>query len=195
MTSAMPPRWAEAALRLLLMPRDRETVPGDLLEEYRESIHPARGRRAADRWYVRQVAGFAWRGNILWAALFSAAFVGRTALDWRVPTTDFYARSVASTAIAVSILLCAGFWFAWRTQSLRSGAVAGVLTTSIAAVMNAIGRANSGSGPGARSIANCPGATSEANPAEENTRTCTPSASRRFSSRIATTRFTSTFVS
>src|SRR5688500_10263372 len=39
-SDARPPRWAEAILRLLLKPEDRESVSGDLLEEYRETIVP-----------------------------------------------------------------------------------------------------------------------------------------------------------
>jgi hypothetical protein len=50
-----PPRWAEGFLRLGLAPRDRDTIAGDLLEEYRQVILPARGRLRADLWYVRQV--------------------------------------------------------------------------------------------------------------------------------------------
>src|SRR5215467_7782266 len=38
-----PPTWAESLLRLLLTSKDRESVSGDLLEEYRESIVPALG--------------------------------------------------------------------------------------------------------------------------------------------------------
>ena len=48
-SDARPPRWAEAILRVLLKPHDRETVSGDLLEEYRDTIVPTRGR-AADLW-------------------------------------------------------------------------------------------------------------------------------------------------
>jgi len=56
--SACPPRWAEAALRLLLPAGDAEAVTGDLIEEYRESVYPSRSRWRADLWYVRQVMGF-----------------------------------------------------------------------------------------------------------------------------------------
>lgn len=59
-STARPPAWAEATLRLLLKPADRESVTGDLLEEYRDSVLPERGRRRADIWYVMQVAGFVW---------------------------------------------------------------------------------------------------------------------------------------
>jgi hypothetical protein len=53
-----PPAWAESVLRVLLAPRNRETVTGDLLEEYCEVVQPARGDVRAKLWYVRQVASF-----------------------------------------------------------------------------------------------------------------------------------------
>ena len=55
---ADPPAWAESFLRTLLEPRDRDTVTGDLLEEYREVVLPQRGALRAKLWYVRQVASF-----------------------------------------------------------------------------------------------------------------------------------------
>lgn len=54
-----PPRWAETLLIDLLKPRDSETIPGDLLEEYREERLPALGRARADFWYIRQVISIA----------------------------------------------------------------------------------------------------------------------------------------
>jgi hypothetical protein len=56
-SNARPPQWAELLLRLLLKPKDRESVSGDLLEEYRDTIVPRLGS-AANRWYVRQVGSF-----------------------------------------------------------------------------------------------------------------------------------------
>lgn len=53
-----PPAWAEALLRRLLKARNRETISGDLLEEYREVILPLRGAGRAWMWYVRQVVSF-----------------------------------------------------------------------------------------------------------------------------------------
>ena len=55
MTGARPPYWAEWIVRALLKPRDRETVTGDLLEEYREVILPARGHLRAVLWYLAQM--------------------------------------------------------------------------------------------------------------------------------------------
>jgi hypothetical protein len=55
-----PPRWAEALLRAALGAKDRESVVGDLAEEYQESLLPERGRPRADVWYLRQVASVLW---------------------------------------------------------------------------------------------------------------------------------------
>src|SRR5258708_27827734 len=49
-----PPRWVEYLLRVFLKSRDRETIVGDLLEEYREVALPTRGRFRAQLWYVTQ---------------------------------------------------------------------------------------------------------------------------------------------
>jgi hypothetical protein len=73
--------------------------------------------------------------------LFAGAFVARTALDWLAPTTDFHTRSQVSTALAAGILLAAGFWATWRTNSLAAGGAAGVATTAIAALLSIGGAA------------------------------------------------------
>src|SRR5258708_26288851 len=56
--NATPPGWADVLLRACLTPRDSDSVSGDLLEQYREKVRPARGRRRANIWYMRQVLGF-----------------------------------------------------------------------------------------------------------------------------------------
>src|SRR5690349_4497586 len=61
---SVPPRWAEAVLRILLKPIDRDIVAGDLLEEYQEAVVPARGVFRAQVWYYRQVLSFL-RGDSL----------------------------------------------------------------------------------------------------------------------------------
>ncbi len=48
-------------LRSLLINRNRDTISGDLLEEYREIAVPTLGASGARWWYRRQVAGFVWR--------------------------------------------------------------------------------------------------------------------------------------
>ena len=53
-----PPRWMEAILLLTLPQRDRETVAGDLGEEYHAVKLPQLGHLRADLWYGRQVLSF-----------------------------------------------------------------------------------------------------------------------------------------
>ncbi len=59
MSRNTPPRFFEWMLRRFLAARDRETISGDLLEEYREEYLPRLGAARADLWYLRQAAGFA----------------------------------------------------------------------------------------------------------------------------------------
>jgi hypothetical protein len=132
----VPPAWAERLLRLLLAPADREIVSGDLLEAYRDDVHPSRGGRRADLWYIRQVAWFAWRAAWVWGALLAAAVVGRDVLDWWLsPTTEFYARSLVSTYAAIGIFACAGLMAAWRSHSVAAGTLTGALTGVVAAAI------------------------------------------------------------
>ncbi len=58
MKSIDPPLWMERILRFLLQPRDRETICGDLFEEFREEKVPSLGRARAEVWYMRQVLSF-----------------------------------------------------------------------------------------------------------------------------------------
>jgi hypothetical protein len=139
MTSAMPPRWSESLLRLVLSYRDRATVSGDLLEEYRESIRPTRGPSAANRWYIRQVIGFVVRSNAVPALLFGGAFVARTALDWLQPPADFHTRSLISTLVAISILLVSGMFASWKSGTILAGGMSGFMTTALAALASTIG--------------------------------------------------------
>jgi hypothetical protein len=134
-----PPAWAESLLRLFLQPDVFASVSGDLIEQYRDSIHPARGRQRADRWYITQVFGLVLRRTWIWAALFAGSFVGRNALDLLLPTTDFSNRSQVSTALTAGILLAAGFRTGLRSGSYVAGAAAGLVTTIAAAGLSLAG--------------------------------------------------------
>jgi hypothetical protein len=138
-TDVTPPMWAESILRAVLKRTDFDSVSGDLLEEYRESVYPASGRDAADRWYLVQVFGFAMRSVGVWGGLFGTAFVARTALDWFVPTQDFSVRSSISTDVGVGLLLFTGFWFAWRSGSMASGTLTATLAAIIGALISIVG--------------------------------------------------------
>jgi hypothetical protein len=130
---ARPPQWAEAILRLLLKPEDRDSVSGDLLEEYRDSIVPARGS-AADWWYLRQVGSFLVRASWVWGAVMGGALVVRYLFDTRAPVSDYRMRATVLTYTIMAACLSAGFGAAWRTRSMR----AGVLTSFTAAAMGAL---------------------------------------------------------
>ena len=136
-----PPNWAEALLRVFVKRADFDCVSGDLLEAYRDTVHPVRGQLAADAWYVTQVLGFVIRGVRLSATLFAAAFLTRTALDWLVPPLDFHARSTASTLLGVGLLLATGLRASRRSGSLLAGTLTGVATTAIAAIVSVVGAA------------------------------------------------------
>jgi hypothetical protein len=45
--------WAEGLLRLVLGPSDRDSISGDLLEEYRLVRRPERGALRANAWCLR----------------------------------------------------------------------------------------------------------------------------------------------
>lgn len=139
--SATPPHWAEALLTLVLKRDDVDSVSGDLLEEYRDSVLPIRGRRSADWWYVKEVFGFVWRSGYVSALLFAAAFLLRTALDWWLPPITFHTRALVSTTVATVILLSAGCWAAWRSGSFLAGTAAGLATAGAGAFVSVAGAA------------------------------------------------------
>ena len=130
-SDARPPRWAEAILHMLVKPGDRETISGDLLEEYREAIVPTRGR-AADLWYMRQVAWYLLRASWVWGSLIGSALVIRYLLDTLVPPTDYKMRATVLTWTILAVSMLAGFVTAWRTQSMRAGMLAASTAAAIA---------------------------------------------------------------
>ena len=136
---ATPPAWAEHLLRLAVGAGEFDHLSGDLLEQYRVTVLPARGPRGADRWYVLQVLGFVWRGARGWALLFALGFLARTAFDWLVPTQHFYDRALVTTITSASILFIAAFWPAWRSGSVLAGPLFGLATTALAAPLQITG--------------------------------------------------------
>lgn len=122
MMTPSPPAWADAWLQLLLPARDRETVSGDLMEEYRENVRPKCSKLAADAWYLGQVSRFAWR-QALWALVLAAVFEARIAYDWFIPITDFRPRSEVTTYTMISVLLIIGASSTMRARSCKGGVV------------------------------------------------------------------------
>lgn len=120
--------------------KDNSPIIGDLVEEYREVVRPARGRVRATLWFARQLASlvppWVWGGILL-----GTAFVARNALDTLAPPVDFYLRSAVLTYVLAGILLASGAWASLRSGTLISSALAGIGTAAVAAVVSAIGTA------------------------------------------------------
>jgi len=114
--SVRPPRIAEAILRIFLRADEAETESGDLLEAYRDSIYPARGRRRADLWFVRQVASYVLRASVPWGVLLG--------LIWVVGP---FRMLLAGGMFAIEPKLIAVMMFflaarrSWRSGQIRAG--------------------------------------------------------------------------
>lgn len=134
-----PPAWAERVLRLVVRHDHYLNVAGDLLEAYRETIYPSRGRGHADRWYTWQVAQFVWLSVRRWSVLFSALFIGRTMLDWLVPPNDFANRAMVTIWMAAAIVAIAALRAAVRCRSVVSGIFAAVACVGLAAPISIAG--------------------------------------------------------
>jgi hypothetical protein len=133
-----PPRWAEAVLRMLLSPEDRDSVSGDLLEEYREPIVPTRGP-AANRWYVRQVGGFLFRASWVWGALVGAALVVRYLFDTLIPVSDYVMRSRVLSYAVMAVCFLPAFRMTLRTRSARAGVLTALTAGAIGGLVSIAG--------------------------------------------------------
>jgi hypothetical protein len=124
---AEPPRWAQALLHALLRPADVDSVPGDLIEEYRESKLPSGGRFSADVWYVRQTVSII--GRVVWP--FVVATVALRLLTFPLPGAwnPSLVQAPGVSLLDAFIFLCAGYFGARRTGRLVSGTVIAALTS------------------------------------------------------------------
>jgi hypothetical protein len=128
-------RWGDFVLRLLVRPRDRETISGDLLEEYREHVRPTRGPWAARLWYVRQILSF--MSPLAWGVL-----IGVMLGTWQL--VDTAAEPLAEDTPGVMIGIVGAMLVSWTlasiaaalpsrrfTHALVAGIIAGVATMAV----------------------------------------------------------------
>jgi signal transduction histidine kinase len=122
-------------LRLLVRRRDRETISGDLLEEYREHVLPTKGRRAARFWYVRQILSFvsppAW--GLVIGVVLGALQLADTAFE---PLSDDTAGAMMRILATMLVLWTLASIAAGRPSrrfrdALVAGALAGVATMAV----------------------------------------------------------------
>lgn len=119
-----PPADAERLLASILPADTRDSVLGDLVEEYTESQVPGHGRMRANWWYRRHVAGFVWRASRLWALALGSLLGARAVLDVTVQTTDHFQMRARMTSYAViGLFLALGAIVGRRTRRVL-GAVA-----------------------------------------------------------------------
>ena len=131
---SLPPAWAEWTLRCVVRDEDRESVSGDLLEEFRDAIVPERGARA-NSWYVRQVAGFVAREIGIWSAVVALTCIVRYLFDTLMPiryTPGVIAErsAVMSWTLAATFVGC-GAWHAWRTRRVGAAMLLAVLSAFV----------------------------------------------------------------
>jgi hypothetical protein len=136
-SSVTPPAWAEATLRLVLAPRDRDCISGDLLEEYRTAIVPATGA-SANLWYVRQVAWYVLRASWLPGVLIATTLIVRYLFDTLTPVAYtagvVHLRSQVMSELMVAVFVLTAIYAVWRTGDVRTG----LLVAVCAAVLGGI---------------------------------------------------------
>jgi hypothetical protein len=122
-----PPRWAEFLLQFIVRARDRETISGDLLEEYRESVLPAKGPLRARLWYWGQVVSFV-------SPLIVGLAFGTALGVWNLVSTAVDPLSEDSAGIMMTfVAVLVGTWglvaflAGRRKRSLRDAVMAGVI--------------------------------------------------------------------
>src|SRR5579864_723262 len=128
-----PPRWAEWLLRSLVRPGDRESISGDLLEEYREVRRPALGVLRADAWYVGHVLSVFFR--LLWP--FAIAMIALHEFNRLValPNASLF-QAPGVSAQDATLCLLAGYSASQRTGLIRAGAIlAGAINAMVVAAV------------------------------------------------------------
>jgi hypothetical protein len=127
-----PPEVAQLLLHALLPVDMRESVSGDLLEEYRESRVPAAGELRADLWYWRQVGGM-WLRAYWWLVVPAVLLlvVHDVFNAFRASSGASYLDGLPRLVLAVisplgvaGLLGLATAYGSWRTQRWQGGFVA-----------------------------------------------------------------------
>jgi hypothetical protein len=129
---ANPPRWAERLLRVILKPGDKDTITGDLLEEYREAVVPHRGVFRAELWYVGQILSLIHgvRFGLVCGALVAAYTWMSTNLS---PLAEDTPVAVGTFFGTILLMWAVGGYAAQRrsgriVEATRVGAIGGVVT-------------------------------------------------------------------
>jgi hypothetical protein len=128
-------KWGDFVLRRLIRPRDRDTISGDLLEEYREHVRPTRGPWTARVWYVRQILSFV--SPLAWGLLIGVALGTWQLVDTAVEPLS---EDTSGAMLGIAGILLVSWTLASRaaalpsrrfTHALIAGIIAGVATMAV----------------------------------------------------------------
>jgi hypothetical protein len=132
-TESNPPYWAEWLLRSVIRPSDRESISGDLLEEYREVRRRALGTWRADLWYVKQVLSVSWR--LVWPCVLTMTAITIFSLAIKLPWRYSLVQAPGVSVLDATVCLWAGCYTSRRTRLFHTGMMSagliGILPPSI----------------------------------------------------------------
>ena len=121
-----PPRWADDLLRLCLKPADRQSISGDLLEEYREVRRPTLGALCANAWYVTQMLCVVSR--LMWPAVATMTTVTLVSLAIKLPSKYSLVQAPGVSVLDAIVCAWAGYHVSRRTRLVRTGLMAAGIT-------------------------------------------------------------------
>jgi len=115
-------------------------IIGDLLEEYREVVLPARGRARAAIWFMTQLAGLVkpWMWGVIIGLVFGIENLVSTAISPLAEDTPALMLTLVTVVLGSWILV--GFSAGRRTMRVRDAVLAGVVVATIS--MSLFGMAN-----------------------------------------------------
>lgn len=126
-TQVGPPRWAHALLESLVRPSDTESIPGDLLEEYREVKRPSLGRRRADAWYIKQAFSVLW--HVVWPGVVAIALLRILSFPLPGGWNPSLVPTPGVSLLDAVVFMWAGFYGAQRSGRLSTGLVTATVTS------------------------------------------------------------------
>ena len=127
---AHPPARAQRLLASLVPQSRRDSIVGDLLEEYNQTQVPDHGVAAADRWFMRQALGFLWSAAAIPGLLVGCVITARTLVDAAAPVAETAGRAWMTT-LAVMLI----FMFTGLALGLSRRPFGGVVVTALAATV------------------------------------------------------------
>ena len=127
--------WGDIVLRLLIRRRNRDSISGDLLEEYREHVVPTMGPRAARLWYIRQILSLV--SPLTWGLTIGIIFGGWQLVDTAIePLADDSGGTMAVLLGSLLLLwtltsVAASLRSRQFTHAILAGTLAGLATMAV----------------------------------------------------------------